>query len=181
MRSADTFPATPIYASFWRRLNAYGIDSLLITVFCLLLDWQFAGAAHAQTEAAAQIQALIDAGLLPPGSDAQNLNSVIGEQISAAFTWSDAVLPLIVSAIYNTLFLAGRWQATPGKRLFRAYVTNADGSALSLSQAALRHAASGLSTLAFGVPYLSIFVSQKRLAPHDMLCHTRVVLGKPND
>lgn len=175
-----TQPATPRYASFWRRLHAYSIDSLLITILCVLLEWQFGSVALAQSapDAAAQIQALIDAGLLPADTNAQNLHATLREQLSDALSWSNVILPLLVSAIYNIAFIASGWQATPGKRLFNAYVVNVGGSKLSYQQAARRHLASGASTLLAGLPYLTIFFTRERLAPHDMLCETQVRIGK---
>ena len=177
---SPTQPVTPRYASFWRRLHAYGIDSLLITILCVLLEWQFGSVALAQRapDAAAQIQALIDAGLLPADTNAQNLHATLSEQISASLSWSNVILPLLVSAAYNILFIASGWQATPGKRLFNTYVTHANGSRLTYAQSALRHLASGASTLLAGLPYLTIFFTRERLAPHDMLCNTRVVIGR---
>lgn len=174
---SSTMPAPkgPQHASFWRRLHAYGIDSLLITILIILLHWQFGGVARAQSDSEAQIQALIGAGIVPPGTNAQNLRAQLFDYLS----WSDVIFPMLVSAVYNIVFLAGAWQATPGKRFFNIHVTDAKGKRLSYEQSALRHAASGFSTLLFGLPYLTIFFTRERLAPHDMLCKTRVVLGRP--
>jgi uncharacterized RDD family membrane protein YckC len=166
-------------ASFWKRLYAYGYDSLIITIISALVGWQIGGIAHAQSpEMQQNIDALVGAGLLPAGTDAATLTATLGSLVSSLFSWSDLVLPLMVSALYNIWFIAGAWQATPGKRFCGIHVVNADGSPLSLLQSAYRHAASGLSTLLVGLPYLTIFYTKEKLAPHDMLCKTRVVLGK---
>ena len=180
--SEPSQPQPITYASFWRRLHAYGVDSLLISILCLVIHWNIGTPALAQTPSIApeQIEALVAAGFLPAGTSASNIASAVGAQLADTFSWSDVVLPLIVAAAYNIAFIAGGWQATPGKRLrlFNAYVINADGSKLTYQQAAYRHAASGLSTLLAGLPYLTIFFSRENRAPHDMLCDTRVVIGR---
>jgi uncharacterized RDD family membrane protein YckC len=166
-------------ASFWKRFHAYGYDSLIVLVLGWVISWQLGSIAHAQTpEMQQQIQTLVSAGMLPAGTDATSLTASLGESLSHFFNLSDMVVPLCVSALYNIFFLAGGWQATPGKRFCGIYVVNADGEKLTLAQSALRHAASGLSTLALGLPYLTIFFTREKLAPHDMLCGTHVVMGK---
>ncbi len=165
-------------ASFWKRFHAYGYDSLIVLVLYWILNAQIGTIAHAQSPEMAQmqqqIQAMASLGLLPPGTDASSLPALLGSM----FDWSDVVLPMVVSAIYNIFFLTGSWQATPGKRFCGIYVVNADGHKLTRAQSALRHATSGLSTFAFGLPYLTIAFTRDKLALHDMICSTRVVYGK---
>lgn len=172
--------ATVTYAPFRKRLYAYGYDSTLITIFSFLANPLLDSAAHAQQSAEQQIQTLVAAGLLPEGTNATNLVSGMFSQMGASFTWADFVIPILASAIYNIFFTAGEWQATPGKRFCGIYVANADGSRLTLLQSAIRHVASGLSVLVGGLGYLPIFFTRQRTAWHDMICQTRVILGKTN-
>lgn len=171
--------AMPVaYASFWRRLHAYSIDSILTTLLYFLISSFLGGFAFAQSPADTQIQALIAAGILPPDTAAHAIHEALRMALFDRLSFADVGLPLLFSALYNTVFVASNWQATPGKRLFKAYVVNADGSPLTHQQAALRHLASGASTLLSGLPYLMIFFTREKLAPHDMLCQTRVIIGK---
>lgn len=175
----DSSPILPIYAPFRKRLFAYGYDSLLTSLAGLLLNWQLGSVAFAQTpEVQQQIDALVSAGLLPAGTTEAQLPNLLGTQLASMFSWHDLVLPLLVSAVYHIYFTASVWQATLGKRFCGIYVTNADGSRLTPLQSAIRHINSGLSMLLGGLPMLTILFTREKLAPHDMLCHTRVVMGR---
>ena len=181
---SEALTTTPVYASFWKRLYAYGYDSLLVLIATWLVGMQLPSPAAAQDitpeQLNATIQTLVAAGLLPEGTATYNLNDMMQYQLNNAFSWGDMLLPLAVSAIYNIAFLVGHWQATPGKRFCGIYVTNATGGKLTLTESILRHVTSGLSMLFFGLGYITIFFSRQKLAPHDMLCGTRVVMGKVN-
>lgn len=172
-------PAPLRYASFWKRLNAYGFDAIIVTVIGWLAAWILGDIAHAQAapDLQKQLDVLSGIGFIPSGTKAEDLMPLLQEKSGGWFNfdWSDAIIPLLVSAIYNIWYVAGPWQATPGKRFCKIKVVNTDGSALSLTQSALRHAASGVSTLALGLPMLTICFTKEKLAPHDMICHTRVV------
>lgn len=139
------------YASFWKRFNAYGTDVLIVQLLALALVLMFTR--------------------LPTLEDFVTMNQ-------AANDWASGFtnLSLVLSAAYNIYFVAGRWQATPGKRLCRIQVVNTDGSRLTFAQSAIRHAASGLSTLAFGLGFLPAAFTGEKTALHDMLCGTRVVM-----
>jgi uncharacterized RDD family membrane protein YckC len=173
-----TLPDTaPTYAPFRKRLYAYGYDSFIVTAVALLIGWLLGGSAFAQTPE--DIQTLVNAGLLPQGTDAAALTAALGAGGGdGGFGWGDLVLPMLVSAFYNIAFTHSRWQATLGKRFCGMYVTTAQGARLSLAQAALRHVASGLSMLLGGLGYVSIWFTRERTALHDMLCNTRVIMGK---
>lgn len=174
----ETPAPTVKYAPFRKRLYAYGYDSTLITIFSFLADPLINSVAHAQQNVNEQIQTLVAAGLLPEGTTPDTLVSTTFSNLGGSFSMADFIIPILASAIYNIFFLAGEWQATPGKRFCGIYVTNTDGSRLTLLQSAMRHLASGLSMLIGGLGYITIFASRKRMAWHDMLCQTVVRLGK---
>lgn len=139
------------YASFWKRFNAYGYDVLIVQAVALALVLAFTR--------------------LPTLEDFVTLNQTANDWASGLTN-----LSLVLSAAYNIYFVAGPWQATPGKRFCRIIVVNRDGSRLTFMQSALRHAASGLSTLALGLGFLPAAFTPQRTTLHDMLCNTRVVL-----
>lgn len=176
MTSTDSI----VFAGFWKRFFAYGYDSLIVTLLGVVVSLQLGGSAFAQTpaEVDAQIQTLVQAGLLPEGTAAYNLIDMVHYQLAQLFSWANIAPLVILSAIYNIGFVCGPWQATPGKRYCNIHVINADGSKLTLVQSILRHVATGPSILLSGLPYATIFFSREKCAPHDMLCKTRVVLGK---
>ncbi len=142
--------ATLRYASFWKRMNAYGYDLILMQMAALvpmLLFYSF--------------PSLEDFVQLAPSVDA----------------WGTAYTDwwIGVSAVYNILMVAGPKQATLGKAHCGIKVTDVEGGRLSLAQSAVRHGLSGLSMLLGGVPCLTILFTRERLAPHDMLASTRVI------
>lgn len=181
MRPESTIPFYRC-ASFWKRLCAYGYDSLFVTILAIFVGWFLGSAAQAQTpqmeQLQQQIQLLVSLGWLPPGTDANNLAASLGPMLSTSIHWSDFLPILLISAAYNIFFLTGSWQATPGKRFCGIYVVSAEGHKLTLAQSALRHATSGISALFFYLPALTILFTRDKLAVHDMICGTRVVLGK---
>ncbi len=159
-----------IYASFWKRLNAYGWDSLIIIGLSLLVS-----VSAAQAQGTDQtIMLYVNAGLLPPGTTTENLLQNLGINITSR----DMFMSLVLSAVYNISFVAGDWQATPGKRLCGIKVVMADGSRPTLLQAALRHIASGVSVLICYLGFFFVLWTKEKTALHDMMCHTRVVIGK---
>ena len=186
MNDPASSPAAPVrYAGSWKRLTAYGYDAILVSILSYLASWLLGDIAQAQEisiegAANADIQALIAAGLLPPGTDAAGASHLLWDTLSDAVSMADLVIALLVSAIYNIYFLAGSWQATPGKRFCGIHVIHASGRPLTLQESALRHAASGISMgILGGFGYLSMWFTKERLALHDMLCSTRVVMGTP--
>lgn len=173
-------PQNTAFASFWKRFYAYGYDSLIVTLLAVFASFQLGGSAFAQTPAEldAQIQTLVQAGMLPEGTATYNLLNMVNYQLAQMFSWQNIAPLVLLSAIYNIAFVCGPWQATPGKRFCGIHVVKADGSRLTLMQSILRHVATGPSILLSGLPYATIFFSREKCAPHDMLCKTRVVLGK---
>ncbi len=138
------------YASFWKRLNAYGYDIIIVQIAAGLVIWQFA-----------YFPTLEEWVTLAPAAD----------------TWVKQFTNLCFafSTIYNIAFVASDWQATPGKRYCNIKVVNADGSRLTLAQSALRHAASGISMLMGGLGYITLFFRPDKAALHDILCSSRVI------
>ena len=119
--SLETPPASLRYASFWQRKWAYAIDVIVVMVLASFVTGLLGGVAHAQSTA--ELQALIDAGLIPATVNAADLSAAFaqlglgkGEQSTLLF---DVLVSLAVSALYNILFVASHWQATPGKRVCR--------------------------------------------------------------
>lgn len=179
--SLETPPASLRYASFWQRKWAYAIDVIVVMVLASFATGLLGGVAHAQSTA--ELQALIDAGLIPATVNAADLSAAFaqfglgkGEQSTLLF---DVVVSLAVSALYNILFIASHWQATPGKRVCRLQVVMRDGSRPRFTSAAMRHLANGLSMLLLGLGYLTMAFTREKAALHDLLCHTRVVVSKP--
>lgn len=147
MESAE--PAPLKYAGFWRRANAYGFDLIIVQLFTLLptcLLFTF-----------------------------PTLEQIV--QTASLGEWGDAYQNffLLISAAYNIYYIASPAQATPGKKYCNIKVINTDGSRLNYQQSAARHLCSAIGTLTGGLAFLTVAFTRDKLAPHDMLCNTRVV------
>ena len=71
--------------------------------------------------------------------------------------------------LYYTLFEASSWQATPGKRVMRLYVTDLNGQRITFARASLRNLAKLISSLTSLVGYLVAGFTEKKQALHDIL------------
>ncbi len=169
-------------AGFWKRFNAYGVDATIVLIFTWLIGWLVGLDAHAQQLGADDIRALnqaiaaLQGGQVDPSlqTNAQDalLRSLLGGSLIPVV---NDHLFMLLSAFYNISFVAGEWQATPGKRWCGIKIIMADGSPLSWTQSAYRHAMSGVSMLLGGIGYVTIFFTKEKLALHDIICKTRVV------
>lgn len=167
-------PAGMHYAGFWRRFNAYGIDCSIIWLASIGLQYLVMD----DLKAFQQIRDLfgpVVSGQITPETAPQLVDTLIASLSGGAVLGAEGNLLLILSALYNIFFVHGSWQATPGKRWLNCKVLNADGSPLTLQQSALRHAASGISAVLSMIPCVTVLFTRDKLAPHDMLCHTRVI------
>lgn len=138
------------YAGFWRRANAYGFDLIIV-----------------------QLLTLAPTCLLIPFP---TLEQVV--QTASLGAWGEAYQNffLLISAVYNIYFVASPAGATPGKKYCRVKVVTQHGGRVGYVQSALRHAACAIGTLTGGLAFLTAAFTREKLAPHDMLCHTRVIV-----
>lgn len=102
----------------------------------------------------------------------------------------------LCNVAYYTAFTSGQWQATPGKRLFNLYVVKLNGQKLSQRDALERFLGYIIPSLPLYLTRLpegvigtiAIYLSLAWFAPvlfrpdraalHDLLCRTRVVVGR---
>lgn len=88
------------------------------------------------------------------------------------------LIALSIGAAYHTLFIASRWQATPGKRVMGCMVVTKDGKRLSYMNAFGRHVACALSWLPWPPISIGFFLigwTSQKTGLHDMIAGTRVV------
>jgi uncharacterized RDD family membrane protein YckC len=144
-------------ASFFRRLLAWIIDYLLISFissfilsFLLIFIFGFEG----------------------PETFVYDEN-FIRDMSDTLGPWQ--YLIFVIWWLYEAGFLAGNWQATPGKRLLGLYVTDKEGYPLSFSTATIRYLGKILGTLIFFIGYLLALFSRNRQALHDMIAGTLVL------
>jgi uncharacterized RDD family membrane protein YckC len=143
-----------LLAGFWRRAVACLIDTILIVSVFLLCASFFPS---------------ILAKLTPPSP--------------ASLTDLPQPAPIVVALLaalqcaYYTVFEGSSWQATPGKRVMRLYVTNLNGQRISFGRALLRNLARQISGFLF-IGYLVAGFTEKKQALHDILTSC-LVLRRP--
>ena len=141
----------PAYAGFWLRALAFVIDNLIMGfVFTILIASDPA------------------AFLVNPDLTAVPLKMV------PPFTPLGFLVIYLMMWLYFTAFEASAWQATPGKRILKIYVTDADGRALTVSRAAIRNVARMISGLVL-VGYFIAGFTEKKQALHDIIAGCLVV------
>lgn len=144
-------------ASFFRRLIAWIIDYLLVTFissfilsFLLVVVFGFEGPETFEYN----------------DTFVRDMSEAIGPLYYLIF---------VIWWLYEALFLASSWQATPGKRILNLYVTDKEGYRLSFAAATIRYLGKLLGTLIFFVGYLLALFSRRRQALHDMIAGTLVL------
>lgn len=150
----------PRYAGFWIRVGAYLIDSLIINVGVFVLSFG--------------IFFLIGMGMVAKTGSADALTGWI--------TRNDVYLNLmgfVVWFAYETLFVGGRWQATPGKRICGIYIVRDTGTRIGYGRAFGRYLCYIVDTLILLIGFMMAGWTEEKTALHDLICGTRVVFGRP--
>lgn len=137
------------YGGFWIRFGAYFIDSLILQVVILII--QFGGGAI--------------------------LMSVPEESpLAIAATLSIFIIPWLIAMAYYTYFHGNpNHQATLGKKLLNLRVITAEGEDVSYLRAFGRYWAAILSGLLLAIGYIIAAFDDEKRTLHDHICNTRVI------
>ena len=141
-------PLRPPFAGFWLRAAAYLIDTVLISLVGGLMASFYPNSFLKFPDAAAASNPLTSLPQLTP----------VAFAITITATW-----------LYYSLFEASDWQATPGKRILKIYVTDMNGQRATFARVALRNFSKIISSLTFLVGYLMAAFTVKKQALHDLL------------
>lgn len=142
----------PHKAGFWIRLLAYFVDDLVVGVL-IIATISLVKVAVRLGEAVAGV---------PEG------------QADTLFTVAWVGLPVIVSGLYQTLFVGWRGQ-TPGKILLKLKIVRTSGAEVGYGRAFLRWLGRILSFFLFGVGFLMIAFTKERQGLHDKIARTYVI------
>ncbi len=145
----------PVYAGFWLRAVAYLIDSMIVSL-PLLLAGSFAPSKFI---------------IFPDPNSASRLAFPQLTPLAIAL-----VIPIVW--LYYAIFEASPWQATPGKRVLRLYVTDLNGRPITFARATIRHFAKMISSLTFLGGYVVAGFTEKKQALHDIIASC-LVLRRP--
>ena len=83
------------------------------------------------------------------------------------------VLLASLGCLYYTFFEASSWQATPGKRILKIYVTDLNGQRITFQRALIRNLARQISGIFF-IGYLMAGFTEKKQALHDIIASSLV-------
>jgi uncharacterized RDD family membrane protein YckC len=140
------------YAGFWRRVAAYLIDFVLITIglFVIFLV----------------IGIFIGIALLSTGQD---------NTTNAGLTLAVYLIAIVLNWVYFAGLESSSWQATVGKRAMNLLVTDVYGRRISFGRATGRYFAKILSGFTLLIGYLMIAFTPRKQGLHDMVAGTLVV------
>ena len=144
-------PPRPGFAGFWLRAIACFIDTIFIVAIFLIGASFFPNTFEK---------------LLPPAS--------------TSFTDFPQPAPIVIvilialGCVYYTVFEASIWQATPGKRILRLYVTDLNGQRITFGRAFVRNIARQISGFLF-IGYVMAGFTEKKQALHDLIAGCLVV------
>lgn len=133
------------YGSGFKRFLAFVIDSLLLGAIGAGVDLAFGASTRLAVES-------------------------LGQQ-----TGFPAFIKLGFHLFYWPLFESSAWQATPGKRLCRLYVTDLAENRLTFARAFVRNIAKLVSLLPLGFGFLMVAVTVRNQCLHDKIAGTLVM------
>lgn len=137
------------YAGFWLRFFPFIIDSLLYLIaykICRFFILHITGI---------NLDNFISTGML-------NL------------TLTSLVSTILWSVIFG-LFESSKWQASPGKMLFKLKVAEMDGTRLNFAKGFARNFLKGFWILGLNIPYMMAGWTKKKQALHDIIVQTLVL------
>jgi uncharacterized RDD family membrane protein YckC len=146
------FPTEDNLASFWWRLLAYVIDAIIVSVLLSFFASTFIIAMYKEMEG----------------------NAVTNEALLARLKFN--LIVFVVSAVYHSIFEATPMRGSIGKRICKLAVVDADGRRLSILKALVRNFSKLLSSIVFGIGYLTILWDDHRQAWHDKIAKTYIII-----
>jgi uncharacterized RDD family membrane protein YckC len=163
----EAAPEVGVYAGLGRRIIAFIIDIILILVFDLVVastlgllrgvqNLYFYAYQHAPIES-----------LTPEGTRVALVTSIIA---------SYGILFVVIPWLYYAGFESSRSQATPGKVLIHAQVTDLEGSRVSYARATIRFFAKFISLVIFFIGFIMIGFTKKKQGLHDKIAGCLVLL-----
>lgn len=148
------------YAGFWKRLAAFIIDQILLTIVC--------------TPVVVVILVIMGVGVASMG-DPEALSDELASGIGALAQLAMNGVCLVIYWIYYALMESSGMQGTLGKMILGIQVTDANGNKLTFLRATGRFFSRILSHITCCLGYLTVFFTDKQQALHDMVASTLVV------
>lgn len=171
------------YATTSKRALAYTVDHMIISSLSFILGFviNIFNPAPAFELMPPELQITFDASGMPTANIAQ-IPTTDEAMVMIAEHWASQMsnfaplfsLSFLLPMVYFSMFIASRWQATPGMRWCKMIVTDRQGNALSLLHATWRTLAHFLTYLTLGIGFFTANLNNRRLALHDWIAGTEV-------
>jgi len=142
-----------VYAGFWKRVAAYLVDYVLLTVTSAIVG--------------GIIGAVLGVAMSSGGSS--------GSAIEMAAQGVGMLLGIGIGVAYYAAFHSSKGGATLGKMVVGIKVVRSDGERISVLRAIGRYFAAMLSGLILCIGYLMAAFTDRKQTLHDMICDTVVV------
>ena len=139
------------YASFGKRLGAYVIDMILLTIIQMILSSLLIGSAIGAASDPDSLEAL------PAG-----IGLVMG-------------ITLLIFVLYFAYFESSAKQGTFGKQIMKIKVTNSNGERISFVHALGRTLAKFISSMILMIGFIMAAFTSKKQGLHDMIASTLVL------
>jgi len=142
------------YGGFWRRVLAYIIDAIILSI----------------------VGGVISGSVL--GSAAGLSSLTAGGDPTAAFTGAMAgvqVVSFVLNWLYFAILESSSMQGTLGKKALGMIVTDLDGGRISFGRATGRYFAKILSALVLCIGYIMVGFTERKRGLHDMIANTLVI------
>lgn len=159
------------YATFWRRLAAFIIDSSLIHLLMLpFLFMYFKSSGF--WDLVLMARKAQQAGFIM-GDNSMIIGSLFGSFVNALFVLVGA--RTVFDILYHGIWESSRFQATPGKMAVHLKVVDEQGQRLSLLRSCSRNLLKLLSNCTLLIGYLLALVTEKHQALHDKITNCYVL------
>ena len=145
------------YGGFWRRVGAYLIDAILLSIVSGIVGGIF-GFGFGITGA---------------------LMGTPDEVINDGAEAMGGLIGLILGIAYFAGLESSSWQGTVGKKALGMVVTDLQGQRISFGRAFGRYLAKILSALILFIGYIMIAFTERKQGLHDILAGTLVYVGNP--
>jgi uncharacterized RDD family membrane protein YckC len=163
----EAAPEVGVYAGLGKRIIAFIIDIILILVFDLVVASVFGLLRGVQNLYFYAYQHAPIESLTPEGTRVALVTSIIA---------SYGILFVVIPWLYYASFESSRSQATPGKVLIHAQVTDLEGNRVSYARATIRFFAKFISLVIFFIGFIMIGFTKKKQGLHDKIAGCLVLL-----
>lgn len=144
-------------ASFWKRLLAYTIDLLPITLIVFIMSYFFFGFNEI-------LQMRLSGG---------NDIDIRREFLAARNNIRD--LSLIIWIVYSLIADASSLQGTLGKKIMKIKVVSEDGARITIRRSMARNLFKLISAIPIYLGFIWILFNKKRRGWHDMVAKTYII------